>query len=157
MEKLSNNTSGVAGEYFVAAELSRLGFITSVTLKNAKGIDILVTDENAQIFIGIQVKTTQNKRKGWVLNQKSEDFFGKDLFYVFVILNEIGKMPEFHIVPSIVVAGNVASDHKKWLEIPGKNGQKHNDNPVRLFKDEEDKYLNKWNLLREFQLTKSST
>ena len=43
--ELSSGLAGVAGEYFVAAELSRHGFIAFVTLRN-KGIDILAVTHN---------------------------------------------------------------------------------------------------------------
>jgi hypothetical protein len=39
--------AGVAGEYFVAAELSRRGWIASISLRNTRGIDILVTNQEA--------------------------------------------------------------------------------------------------------------
>ena len=42
--KPSSQLTGVAGEYFVAAELSRRGFIASITMRNSPGIDILATD-----------------------------------------------------------------------------------------------------------------
>ena len=59
MSKISSILAGVSGEYFVAAELSRRGYICSVTLKNTKGIDILVCNEDASKNLGIQVKTNQ--------------------------------------------------------------------------------------------------
>jgi len=37
--------TGVAGEYFVAAELSRRGHIASISLRNTRGIDILATNQ----------------------------------------------------------------------------------------------------------------
>jgi hypothetical protein len=37
--RLSTGLSGVAGEYFVAAELSRRGYIASITLRNTRGVD----------------------------------------------------------------------------------------------------------------------
>jgi hypothetical protein len=40
--KLSKTLVGIAGEYFVAGELSRRGLIAAVTLRNTRGIDILV-------------------------------------------------------------------------------------------------------------------
>ncbi len=83
-QKISGILAGVSGEYFVAAELSRRGYISSVTLKNTKGIDILVTNESATKTIGIQVKTNQNGRKSWILNNKAENFYADDLYYVFV-------------------------------------------------------------------------
>ena len=39
-KKVSSILIGVAGEYFVAAELSRRGYVASITLRNTKGIDI---------------------------------------------------------------------------------------------------------------------
>jgi hypothetical protein len=47
----------VAGEYFVAAELSRRGFIASITLRNTRGIDIVVTNKDATKTVTIQCKT----------------------------------------------------------------------------------------------------
>lgn len=38
MKKLSKITSGIAGVYSAAAELSKQGYIASITLRNTKGI-----------------------------------------------------------------------------------------------------------------------
>ena len=35
--------TGVSGEYFVAAELSRRGYIASITLRNTAGVDVLAS------------------------------------------------------------------------------------------------------------------
>jgi len=45
--------AGVAGEYFVAAELSRRGYIASISLRNTRGIDILATNQAATRSITI--------------------------------------------------------------------------------------------------------
>ena len=39
-KKVSSILTGVSGEYFAAAELSRRGYVASITLRNTKGIDI---------------------------------------------------------------------------------------------------------------------
>ena len=36
---------------------------------------------------------------------------------------------------------------KKWLETPGKKGQKHNVTNMRYWRDEDNKYLDRWDLL----------
>jgi len=36
MEKLTKGLSGLAGEYFVAGELTRRGYIVTLTLRNTK-------------------------------------------------------------------------------------------------------------------------
>src|SRR3990170_7699089 len=103
-DKISGVLTGVSGEYFVAAELSRRGYIASITLRNTKGIDILASNQDASKSVGIQVKANSGKRKKWVLNQKAEDYFGDGLFYIFVDLKEIDDSPDFYIVPSKEVA-----------------------------------------------------
>lgn len=145
-EPLSTGLSGAAGEYFVAAELSRRGFIASVTLRNARGIDILVARPNASGFLGIQVKTNQHSQRSWPLHEKVESASRPDLFFVFVNLHGSGE-PSYHVVPSSVVAEYCRSRHAAWLAVPGKDGRPHRDNPVREFKDVEGQYLSAWHLL----------
>ena len=56
-KKISSILTGVAGEYFVAAELSLRGYVASITLRNTKGIDIVVSNEEGNKTVNIQVKT----------------------------------------------------------------------------------------------------
>jgi hypothetical protein len=56
--KLASILCGVSGEYFVAAELSRRGYVASLTLRNTRGIDVLASNADATKAVGIQVKTT---------------------------------------------------------------------------------------------------
>jgi hypothetical protein len=113
--KISSILAGVSGEYFVAAELSRRGYICSVTLKNTKGIDILVCNEDSTKTLGIQVKTNQINKREWMLNEKSEKMIDTNIMYVFVNLISQNILPEFYIVPSKVVSDYITNDHKKWL------------------------------------------
>ena len=145
-DTISSILCGVSGEYFVAAELSRQGYIASITLRNTKGIDILASNADASKSASIQVKTNRGSKKGWLLNKKAEDYFDDNLFYVFVNLND-GQPPNFHVVPSKVVAATVKKGHARWLATPGRNGRRHKDNPIRNFWDREDQYLNRWELL----------
>jgi len=145
-KKLNSVLSGVAGEYLVAGELTRKGFIAALTMRNSKGVDILVSNDKATKTIGIQVKTNQGRLDWWLLTEKAEDYFAKNLFYVFVNLNN-GETPEFYIAPSEIVADFVKRYHRCWLKTPGRRGQKHNDTSLRCFQDSKRKYLNRWDLL----------
>ena len=147
MTKVPNNQIGVAGEYFVAAELSRRGHIASVTLKNTRGIDVLVTDAGARKYIGVQVKTNATSAKEWMLNKKAEDQDASDLFYVFVNLKKEEERPDFYIVPGKIVAEQIKSSHQEWLETPGKNGEPHKDTSIRAFRVENDEYRERWEFL----------
>ena len=138
--------SGIAGEYFVAAELTRRGYIASLTLRNTRGIDILASNLNATKSVGIQVKAVQGRGKSWMLNQKVESSEATNLFFVFIRLNHLDA-PEYYIVPREEVSRFSADNHKLWLDTPGRKGQKHNDNPLRQFKDPANKYRDRWDLL----------
>lgn len=137
---------GNAGEYFVAGELERHGFTAALTMSNVKDFDILAIDRVTLKQYAIQVKTTAYKQKKWTLSQKSELLARDDIVYFFVSLNEM-DMPEYHIVPSTIVAETIRLDHENWLNTPGKSGQAHSDTTIRKFSDLSDVYLNRWDYL----------
>lgn len=146
-KKLNSVLTGVSGEYFVAAELSKRGYLASITLRNTKGVDILCSNSDASKTVGIQVKSNKGSHRSWILNQKVEDYFADSLFYVFVCLNDNQKTPDYFIVPSKVVSNYCKNSHSHWLKTLGKKGQKHIDNPMRKFDDPNENYLDRWDLL----------
>jgi hypothetical protein len=145
--KISGILVGVAGEYYVAAELSRKGYVASITLRNTRGIDIVVSNEDGNKTVNIQVKTKREGISDWIMSKKAEDIRDKNMFYVFVSLIKEEKRTEFHIVPSIIVSDYVTKEHSDWLKAPGRNGRMHNDTNMRIFADLEKKYLERWDLL----------
>ena len=140
---------GIAGAHFIAGEMSRRGYVVTLTSRNTEGIDLLASNKKGTKTIAIQVKTTEGKHspRDWILSKKAEDNISDDLIYIFVSLKG-DKMPEFFIVPSKDVANYVMEGHQKWLENPNKKGEPHKDTNIRMFKDREGKYLNRWDLLR---------
>ena len=146
-KKVSSILTGVSGEYFAAAELSRRGYVASITLRNTKGIDIIATNEKGSKTINIQVKTSSMRTRGWILNKKAEEMDDDNMFYILVRLNDINERPEFHIVPTSDVAQSVKIGHREWLNAPGRGGKKRKDSDIRKFDDPENKYLDKWELL----------
>lgn len=146
MSNEANVNIGNSGEYFVAGELERRGYTVAVPMSNVKDFDILAIHRETHAQCAIQVKTTGYKQKKWTLSKKNEELVGDNIFYVFVSLNEL-ETPEYHIVPSKIVARTIKESHQKWLETPGKKGQKHNDTNIRVFTDDEDMFYGKWHLL----------
>ncbi len=145
--ELTSLLSGVAGEYFVAAELSRRGYLASITLRNTKGVDILCSNSDATKTVALQVKTNRRSNREWMLNQKAETFYADNHFYVFVNLHDGKQQPDYFIVPSEAVATHVKETHATWLAAPGKDGRAHTDTTMRKFMDIEEKYFNRWDLL----------
>jgi hypothetical protein len=144
--KLSAILCGVSGEYFVAAELSRRGYIASLTLRNTRGVDILASNANATHSVGIQVKTAQGG-KSWMLTAKAEKDAATNLFYVFVRLNALDE-PHYYVVPRQIVSRYIAKRHREWLKKPGRKGQAHKDTTIRHFRDDLGEYRDRWDLLR---------
>ena len=139
--------AGVAGEYFVAAELSRRGHIASITLRNTRGIDIVATNKDATKTVTIQCKTSRKKRRQWILGEKSEAFFTENHFYVLVELGGESERPSYHVVPSQIVAATIKKRHSDWLHSPSASGKPRKDSQIRNFSDKSNAYLERWDLL----------
>lgn len=147
IEKLSKGLSGIAGEYFVAGELSRRGIMASITLRNSESIDIHASTPEGKKLLAIQVKTNQFGKRIWPLGIKSETLQSENLFYVFVSLKSPDERADFFIVPSKIVAKRIKAEYALWLKTPGKKGQAHNDNSIRNFSDLDGEFLDRWDLL----------
>lgn len=147
-ERRSKGLTGIAGEYYVAAELSRRGFIATITLRNTEGIDIMASRPDQCEMYFIQVKTNQTQSPRWILSKQSEKSPPGKYFYVFVSLKGDRDRPDFFIVPGTIVAKQIKKDHQRWLSAPGRDGSLHKDGSMRTFITKGDEYLDKWELLK---------
>lgn len=145
-KKLSKQLSGISGEYFVAAELSRRGFLAAITLRNSESIDILANSILTNKQICFQVKTSQRKRK-WPLSEKVEKDKSKNKIYIFVNLLDINSLPEYFLIDAISLSTIIEDGHKKWLLTPNKKNEAHNNTTFREFNDISGKYKNNWEIL----------
>jgi hypothetical protein len=152
--RLESIMCGVAGEYFVAAELSRRGYIASITLRNTRGVDILASNREATKSVAIQVKASQRGTPEWILNEKIErgdqllSGIPENVFFVFVNIPPSGDPPSYHVISRTEVARLAREGHESWLALPGRGGRPHSaNNPIRKFKDFDGKYLGAWSSL----------
>ena len=85
----------LAGEFFVAAELSRMGYNVALTMGNAKRVDLII--ENNDATLPVQVKAlSQKKNVGWPLNLEVK--YKKSLIFALVVLGPIGQKPDYYIL-----------------------------------------------------------
>jgi len=150
---MKKNIVGVAGEYFVAAELSQMGIVATLTLKNTPKIDILATNLENGSYANIQVKTMSlDNNIGWRLSQKDEELSKiKNHFYVLVNLKGVGMIPEYYIIPQQKLAALLYKDHRQWLA----GNSKRKDTTMRVFDPYRrepqrkfgEKYKNNWAVL----------
>jgi hypothetical protein len=117
---------GLAGEFYVLAQLVQHNLVATLTLANTKGVDILVANPELNRLFKIEVKTTASGPRygsifanepcyAWPMSAKHECLIGEDLFYCFVVLRECTQLPRFFIVPSLYVATYVREQHAYWL------------------------------------------
>jgi len=157
--RTSTTLTGLAGEYYVLAQLAVRGFVGALTLGTSKGVDILASNpKTGRLFRG-EVKTTRAKpRKAkihgegnfytWWMDVKHELDRGKDLVYCFVALQANDRLPRFFVVPSGAVADHLTAEHERWRKSKGPGLVKDNDGRTfRASEDNREKWENDWSVL----------
>lgn len=96
-KRADGQISGLAGEFFVAAELLKRDIQTSVTFGNAKAIDLLAHNAEPGESFAVQVKAL-----------RTNNYFLLDPakvvptpVYVFVLLGKPGQPVRYFIVPGV--------------------------------------------------------
>ncbi len=100
-------TTGMAGEFLVAGKLFKRKIQTSITLANAKGVDLLAFNPNNNITYRVEVKTLRAKNCFPLSLKNVKD----DCVYVFVRLNNFEEQEEFFIVPG----ADIVEDLQKFF------------------------------------------
>jgi len=104
----------------VAAELSRLGFIVSPTLRNVQRADLLVTDQLCKRAFSVQVKTNAKTFNFWLLNKKAKELISPSHIYVLVNIRREGKDIEYLVVHSKVISEKMVIEEREtssWYSI----------------------------------------
>lgn len=94
--------TGMLGTYLTAAELTFQGLIVSITSRNARGADLLVTTQDCSRAWSVQVKTNRKAVGFWLLSKHYSELSSATHIYVFVNLRGDEK-PDYYVVPSKVV------------------------------------------------------
>ena len=119
--------SGIAGEYFVAGELSRRGFIAAVTLRNTAGVDIVASNEYDSVDIQVKTRTVELTENSWQMGSKplqTKKAWSKS-FYIFVSVHSIpeNQQIEYYIIPKNLLNQKVENEYKKFLKRSKKSKQ----------------------------------
>ena len=107
MAKASKAITGMRGVYLVAAELSKLGFIVSLTSRGAQGADLLVTDQKCQQAFTVQVKTDATGGSFWLVGKKAKEVVSRSHVYVLVRIRnpkKDGEVVEYYVVRSAMLS-----------------------------------------------------
>lgn len=132
--RASGFLSGDSAVHFVVGELSRLGHIALPTVRNTKGVDIVVSKADFSETTYLQVKSNRNKYDFWIVGNPTQ---GDTVFYVFVnLLSNKGYVrPEYYVVPS----ADVRSKFSRFEAATKHDNPTPNEveNVIRLIKERE--------------------
>ena len=87
--------TGMAGEFLTLGKLFKRGYQASITLGNAKAIDVLVYNPKSNKSFNVQVKTLRRKNC-FPIKRES---LTSDHIYVFILLNSFEQPEEYFILP----------------------------------------------------------
>jgi hypothetical protein len=94
--------TGMLGTYLAAAELTYQGLVVSITSRNARGADLLVTTQDCKRTWSVQVKTNRKAAGFWLLSKDYNDLLSPTHIYIFINLRGDEK-PDYYVVPSKIV------------------------------------------------------
>jgi hypothetical protein len=144
------NLVGAAGEYFVCAELCRLGYLALLTPKNNPLFDVVATTSDGNTSVSIQVKTRSiHNKQGWKFGANlSTGPSPTNLFVVLVNLKASG-LPDFVIYDHATLASRINAEYHSYINKPKRDGQPRKEVSFRWFDDvsftEEDRgRINNW-------------
>jgi hypothetical protein len=102
-QRPDSQITGMAGEFLTAGKLFKRGYQVSVTLGNAKGVDLFVYNAKTDRTFTVQVKALRTKNCFPMRRENLEP----DHVYVFVLLNGPEEAEEFFIVPGKTILKDI--------------------------------------------------
>lgn len=93
----------MAGEFLAAGQLFKRGYLVSITMGNAKAVDLFVSNPTTGKTFKVQVKTLRQKNCFPV----RRECLDPDSIYVFIILNDPGQVELFHVVPGETICRDI--------------------------------------------------
>jgi hypothetical protein len=132
----ANNLVGTAGEYYVCAELCRLGYLALLTPKNNPLFDVVVTNPNGIRSVSVQVKTRSGHNKqGWKLGTDITTARGPSGMFVALVNLVSDGPPEFYIYEYAVLSRRVSAVYEAYMAKPKRDGSARQEVGFRWFND----------------------
>jgi hypothetical protein len=139
-----------AGQFGVAHELVRRGYLVSFTTGNAPGDDLLCLSPSGVAF-SVQVKSLSFK--GYFIYQKSLLESPPTRFFVFtLVLVDCSKQPEYFVMDNIQFISLVKKQEQIARELEKKRGKRFAEFPPGINYStlaEHDNFRNAWGNLPE--------
>ncbi len=83
-QKISRPLIGSAGVHYVCAMLNMNGLLALPTVRNTKGVDVVVLNPEGTFMASLQVKTASRKVSSWIVSNNYQHWHGDGNYYIFV-------------------------------------------------------------------------
>ena len=108
--------TGVAGEHFVCAELSKRGWVAALTAKNTPAMDVLATRLDNSSVVRIQVKTRSPSYR-YAHRVRHIELDGTHDYVVLVDIGEVDEAPEYWVIPAGIANGLIKSEQIRTSDV----------------------------------------
>jgi hypothetical protein len=148
--KTTHTLIGTAGEYYVCAELCRLGYLALLTPKNNPLFDVVATNVDGTTSVSVQVKTrSMHNKQGWKLNKEARPSKTPGVPFVVLVNLRDELPPLFYIYRYTEFLSRVSEIFETYISKPKRNGEPRKDPGFRWFDEsnfiESDRVrLNNW-------------
>lgn len=115
--------TGIAGEFFVAAELSKRGWIATLTAKNTPDVDILASRPAGDAHARIQVKTRTRSYPYAHRVGNQIKLVGDRDFLVLVDLGTIDDPPRYWVIPTATAAALIKAQQIRTKDVTNYEGR----------------------------------
>ena len=152
-EIISNNMIGIAGEYYVCAELCRRNILALITPKNNPLFDIVAADPVGRRTVSIQVKTMSlQNEQGWKLGKDICNKRENPLLFVVLVNMRKDEKNDYYIYEYDALSERVSQLYIEYINTPKRNGEPRKDVGFRwfdfkYFNNSDIDRLNRWDLL----------
>ena len=153
VDNISKNMIGIAGEYYVCAELCRRNILALMTPKNNPLFDIVAADPIGERTVSIQVKTMSlQNEQGWKLGMDICSKRGNPNLFVVLVNMKGDGTNDYYIYEYDALSQRVSDVYAAYMTTPKRDGTQRKDVGFRWFDlrystDEDRARLNRWNIL----------
>lgn len=129
-----NALVGTAGEYYVCAELCKLGYLALLTPKNNPLFDVVATNVDGTTSVSIQVKTRSiGNKQGWKLNKQVSAAETPGVPFVVLVKLKDEEKPDFFIYRFSEFSARVNQIFQDYMAKPKRSGELRKDPGFRWF------------------------
>ena len=110
-----------AAQFFAAAELTRRGYLVSLTFGNAKFTDLMVETPSKHLF-SVDVKG-QSGKNFWIIKPPASELEEDRYFILVYVPKDVNEAPIYSIIPSKYMSEELKQSQERTKQAEEKRGR----------------------------------